>query len=148
MDGGPPPATGGISSSAKPQEMLDLAKSYADAAEHLFAEHRASKMSLQKPARLCALHAIELYLHAFLTFRGATDKQMKDRHHALWHEEFSDRLGLDAKTQQHLKDLTTEKAYLAVRYGCEPPHTMCAETRMKRTLELIREKADLIPFHP
>lgn len=147
MDGGPSPAPAKTSTEAMPQDVLDLAGKYAEAAEYLFAEHRRSKPGLNLPARLCALHAMELYLHAFLRFRGATAKQIRARNHGLWHEEFNLCLGLDAKTCQHLQDLTNGREYLSVRYPLEPDRQPCPLNRMERTLEAIREKADRIPFH-
>jgi len=147
MDGGPSPAPASISTATTPQDVLDLADRYAEAADHLFAENRRSKPDLNMPARLCALHATELYLHAFLRFRGASAKQMRARNHDLWHEEFNRCLGLDAKTCRHLQELTNGRVYLSVRYPVEQVAQPCPINRMERTLEAIREKADRIPFH-
>jgi|OM-RGC.v1.024672236 hypothetical protein len=147
MDGAPPDAPVRTSTEATPHDVLVLAAKYAEAADCLFAEHRRSQSDLNLPARLCALHAVELYLHAFLRYRGASAKQLRTRNHGLWHDEFNRCLDLDAKTRQHLQDLSDQKAYLSVRYPNDPVQRPCPINRMERTLEAIREKADRIPFN-
>ncbi len=146
MDGGPSPATAQADTEATPQDVLAVAGSYAEAADHLFAQHRTAKPDLNMPARLCALHAVELYLHAFLRFRGASAKQIRARSHSLWHEEFNKVLDLDPKTRQHLQDLSSERVYVSVRYPIDHVSRPCPINRMERTLEAVREKADRIPF--
>jgi hypothetical protein len=146
MDGMPPPASVDTSALASPQAVLDLAGNYRAAADHLFAAFRNGNRQFDLPARLCALHAVELYLHAFLRFRGVACGHIKARHHNLWHEEFCHRLELDAKTSQHLKDLSENREYRAVRYPDGQQARLSQTNRMARTLGAIREKADRIPF--
>jgi hypothetical protein len=129
---------------AAPEKILELADEYANAALHLF--EQKDKAVGHRPARLCALHATELYLHAFLRFRGATPSQIKARQHDLWHAEFVDRLGLDQKTCQHLKEISAARDYRRVRYPSTPEQPFSPRNRMERTLQAIREAREKIPF--
>jgi len=89
---------------------------------------------------------MELYLHAYLRFRGAPTDQIKARHHDLWHPEFALSLELDDATCQHLQSLSQEKLYVAVRYAGEAGPRPCPVSQMERTLKAIRSMDDRIPF--
>jgi hypothetical protein len=146
MDGGQPPSVSYPGASATPEQVLDLANAYAEAAKALLAHKINGCASSQMPSRLCALHGIELYLHAFLRFRGATPAQIRARRHDVWHEEFALCLQLDAKTCAHLKHLTAQREYLMVRYAPDHLKELSPPTRISATLLHIQGKSDRIPF--
>jgi hypothetical protein len=131
---------------ASPHEMLTLADAYAASADQLLEQYGAGKRDLRLPAHLCAMHAVELYLHAFLRFRGATSKDIKSRQHNFEHEEFCERLGLDQKTREHLKRLSDRNEYLLVRYRPERVGDLSQANRMQRTLKAVHDARDRIPF--
>jgi hypothetical protein len=144
MDGAQPSSPSTACSAATPEEILGLAEEYANTAVHLF--EQKDKALGHRPAHLCALHAIELYLHAFLKFRGATSGRIKARQHDLWHQEFAERLDLDTKTCKHLRDLSETREYRTLRYAPQQPHS--PKNRMERTLQAIRGAQGKIPFSP
>jgi hypothetical protein len=147
MDGGPFPDQAAAHPLATPQDVLERAEQYAEAADFLFKGKTDAEVALHVPARLCALQAIELYLHAFLRFRGVSVKQIKARQHNVWHEEFCQRLELDKRTREHLQRISKDRVYVAVRYPGEVSTRLCEPTRVERTLRAIRDKSDRIPFH-
>jgi hypothetical protein len=57
-------------SNASAREILNLADAYRAAALSLFATGSRGRSPAAAPARLCAVHAIELYLNAYLRHAG------------------------------------------------------------------------------
>lgn len=122
---------------APPEAILDLAHAYYDAAILLFQYSAPFDRGLyHAPARLCAIHAIELYLNAFLRFRGDEPASVRARHHDLWDRDFAKALGLRKKTCSHLKWLCTNREYLSVRYA---PDLMPAQSHTNRVLATLDE---------
>ncbi len=70
-------------SNAGPAEIVALADEYHLAAKFLMKTGRPRKPLSRAPARLCAIHAIELYLNAFLMHRGAPREKVRGHFHNL-----------------------------------------------------------------
>ncbi|WP_224813865.1 hypothetical protein [Hasllibacter sp. MH4015] len=141
MDGAPYPGA-----DASPYEIYELAGIYYNAASHLFgqAQHMVGG-EWQLPARLCAIHSIELYLNAYLRFRGEPAAKIRGRHHELWHTGFADVLRLRKKTSEHLKWMSDNREYLVVRYAPDQRQTLSQSNRMLSTLVEIMTKSNAIP---
>ena len=87
---------------ASTREVLDLAGAYSNAAVVLF--KNAEKLGgptyaplHYAPARMCAIHAIELYLNAFLRHEGISHQQIRGRMHNLADPGFVTKLKLRKK---------------------------------------------------
>src|SRR3546814_14447779 len=70
-------------SCASAEEIVHLATEYHHAAHTLRQNARKGKPLSRAPSRLCAIHAIELYLNAFLLCLGDTPGQIRSRQHNL-----------------------------------------------------------------
>src|SRR3546814_19632379 len=70
-------------SCASAEEIVHLATEYHHAAHTLRQNARKGKPLSRAPSRLCAIHAIELYLHAFLLSLGETPGQIRSLQHTL-----------------------------------------------------------------
>lgn len=95
------------------------------------------------PARLCAIHAIELYLNAFLLSRGMPPEKVRAHFHNL-----ADRaklavdggLILRKLTLAHLIKITDDREYLISRYGPEMSGTLSESNRLMATLNEVAKK--------
>jgi HEPN domain-containing protein len=130
-------------SSASVEEIVHLAREYQMAARTLLLNARRGKPLSSAPARLCAIHAIELYLNAFLLSLGDTPEQIRSRRHDLAERA---RLALDhglklrKKTAEHLDRLSQDREYLVSRYGPELASTLSEVNRLMATLEEVAKK--------
>ncbi|WP_246793672.1 hypothetical protein [Rhizobium leguminosarum] len=70
-------------SNANPSEVLDLANAYSRASKLLFGKGQKRVPISIAPARMCAIHAIELYLNAFLRHEGVAPEEIRKRMHNL-----------------------------------------------------------------
>lgn len=66
-------------STASVTEIVELAHEYYNAAMELFKRAQKETPLSYAPARFCAIHAIELYLNAFLRQEGAAPEQVRKR---------------------------------------------------------------------
>ncbi|WP_397544793.1 hypothetical protein, partial [Roseovarius salis] len=104
---------------ASPLEIFALAAEYHSAAEGLILKGRPRQPISRAPARLCAIHAIELYLNAFLLSSGDSPEKVRAHFHNL-----ADRantavtrgLVLRKLTLNHLVRMTEDREYLISRY--------------------------------
>ncbi|WP_254705419.1 hypothetical protein [Ruegeria sp. THAF33] len=78
-------------------QIMDLAISYRDAAEVLFDRAKKGQPLSYAPARLCSIHAIELFLNAFLRHTGTEASQIRARVHNLADDAFVTTLRLRKK---------------------------------------------------
>jgi hypothetical protein len=125
-----------------PDELLALADEYKRAAETLLPNGRRRVPRSQAPYRLVAIHAIELYLNAFLVAAGLPPDQVRGYQHNLAKRTPLARLHrliLRKKTVGHLEALTLGRDYLATRYD---PRAAAAYplNRLKATLDEVAEK--------
>lgn len=131
------------------EELLLLARSYHAAATALFdgppaAPGAASAAGTEgAPARFCALHAIELYLDAFLRGLGESPGRLRAHGHDLRLRAalaIEGGLALRRKTALHLVRLTLDREHLALRYGPARPAEPCELNRLRRSLDEIAAK--------
>lgn len=125
---------------ADPRQILDLAEAYYDAAISLFAGARKGQPLQYAPARLCSIHAIELYLNAFLRNDGEEPGQIRGRLHNLSDARFVAALRLRKKTADHLQAITDRREYLISRYAPEQTSQHTELNRLRATLEEVRKK--------
>jgi hypothetical protein len=127
-------ATADTCSNPSADELFDLADQYRAAAHDLLAGDRAR----WAPARLCAIHAIELYLNAFLLRAGEPAKLIRSYQHDLGPRAESARakgLLLRRKTMDHLVSMSRTREYLNVRYA--PGTEVSQQNRLIATLEEV-----------
>jgi len=132
-------------STASTREVLELAGAYNNAAVVLFIN--AEKLGgltyaplHYAPARMCAIHAIELFLNAFLRHEGISHGQIRGRMHNLADPSFVTTLKLRKKTAQHLQDMSEKREYLISRYGPEMVSQHTEVNRLMATSEEIMQK--------
>lgn len=147
MDGGAAVGTTYPGALAPPDQILRLAESYAEAARRLYAAPKPRTGLWHAPFRLCALHSIELYINAFLRFRGTAPDCVRARLHDCWHAEFATVLDLRAGTRRHLQTILEHRDYLCVRYAPETARDWVPVNRVHASLSDIMAKSRLIPFH-
>ncbi|MBB5665593.1 hypothetical protein [Rhizobium leguminosarum] len=125
-------------SNANPWEVLELANAYSLASKLLFSEGKKA-LSIA-PARMCAIHAIELYLNAFLRHEGVAPEEIRGRMHSLVEPMFVAKLKLRKKTALHLKAMTAKREYLISRYAPERTREHTELNRLTATLAEVMEK--------
>ncbi|MGI0524085.1 hypothetical protein [Rhizobium giardinii] len=129
--------------SASVREVLELAGHYRYAAIILGERSPRGKLHSHIPRRFLALHAIELYLNAFLLAKGIDHKTIRGLQHDIG--ERSQRavdagLILKKRTAQHLATLSSNREYLVTRYGPELTATLSQVNRVMATLEELSQK--------
>ena len=127
-------------SNANPLEVLDLANAYSRASKLLFRKGQKQIALSIAPARMCAIHAIELYLNAFLRHEGVAPEDIRGRLHDLAEPTFVDKLKLRKKTAQHLEAMTAKREYLISRYAPERTSEHTELTRLTATLAEVMAK--------
>lgn len=98
------------------------------------------RVSAFAPARLCALQAIEVYLNAFLLFRGMTPQEIRGFQHELIRRAEAARergLGLKVKTLRNLAALEASREYLLVRYAPDRDGDLMELPRLFSTLDNV-----------
>ena len=138
---------------ATPAQIRELADAYCSAAHLLLGAGERRKPLTRAPFRLSAIHAIELYLNAFLLTHGRTAAEVRGLRHDLSARiELAVAAGLKlrVKTTDHLKSLHESREYLVMRYGPELAGTASQVNRLTATLEEIARKvtASMAPPHP
>ncbi len=127
-------------SSADIQDVVELADAYYDGAVALFQNAKKGERLSYAPARLCSIHAIELYLNVFLRHQGSSPEQIRGRLHNLADPAFVSKLKLKKKTAAHLDAMTERREYLISRYAPELASQHTELNRLTATLEEVREK--------
>lgn len=125
---------------AKPRELLGLAEAYFEAANSLFENARKGDAVTYAPARLCAIHATELFLNAFLRAHGKSAGDVRARLHNLADVKFVETLNLRKKTAEHLSEMTHRREYLISRYAPELVSQHTELNRLQATLNEVRKK--------
>jgi hypothetical protein len=132
-----------VSDPAPGAELLPLAEEYREAALTLL--RRPDGGGIRGPGRFCALHAIELYLDAFLRRAGQPSGRLRLDSHNLGARAalaIQAGLALRRKTALHLVTLTRSREYLAARYRPGAVAEACELNRLAATLdEIAREVA-------
>ncbi|WP_245442220.1 hypothetical protein [Rhizobium chutanense] len=117
-------------------EVLNLANAYFRASSVLFSESQKEAPLSIAPARMCAIHAIELYLNAFLRHEGVAPEEIRKRMHSLAEPTFVAKLKLRKKTALHLEEMTAKREYLISRYA---PERITEHTQLNRLAATLRE---------
>ncbi len=120
----------------------DLADEYRCAAEALFQTGRPRQPLSRAPYRLVAIHAVELYLNAFLLAAGHPCKTVRGLQHDLAARTqlaLDAKLGLRKRTMEHLFRLSQTREYLITRYDPEAP-AGSELNRLAATLTEVAEK--------
>lgn len=128
---------------ATPAQVHALADEYRRASQTLLGLGRARAPLTRAPFRLTAIHAIELYLNAFLLRHGHTPSRIRGLQHDLCARAelaFAGGLTLRKRTEAHLRNMSAEREYLATRYGPELAATMSQINRLMATLEEVADK--------
>ncbi|MQB45859.1 hypothetical protein DXT94_28460 [Rhizobium sp. ICMP 5592] len=122
------------------RDILNLAKQYQDAANKL--GEGSSKLN-QAPRRLLALHAMELYLNAFLIAKGVDPTTIRGFRRDLGERA---RLASDAglvlrkRTVVHLATLSASNEYDVVSYAPELTSTLSQVNRVIATVDELSRK--------
>ncbi|MBX5135174.1 hypothetical protein HJB80_21330 [Rhizobium lentis] len=127
-------------SNAKPREVFDLANAYSRASILLFSEGQKQVALSIAPARMCAIHAIELYLNAFLRHEGVAPEEIRGRMHNLAEPMFVAKFQLRKRTALHLEAMTAKREYLISRYAPERASEHTEWNRLTATLKEVMAK--------
>ncbi|NTH22996.1 hypothetical protein G6L73_31580 [Agrobacterium rhizogenes] len=120
--------------------ILNLAKQYQDAAGKL---GEGSSKSNQAPRRLLALHAMELYLDAFLLAKGVNTATIGGFRHDLRElTRIASEAGLvlRKRTVAHLETLSASNEYDVVSYAQELISTLSQVSRIMATVDELSRK--------
>jgi hypothetical protein len=120
--------------------ILNLAKHYQDAASKL---GEGSSKPNQAPQRLLALHAMELYLNAFLLAKGVNPTTISSFQHDLGERvRMASEAGLvlRKRTMAHLATLSASSEYHVIRYAPELMSTLPQVNRVMATVDELSRK--------
>lgn len=130
---------------ATPAELVRLADQYLVAARTLREIGRRGDPLSRAPYRLNAIHAIELYLNAYLLGAGHPAKDLRRHHHDLGARTdlaLEAGLHLRKRTAAHLRSLSETREYLVSRY--DPAISSASQlNRLEATLDEIAKKVAL-----
>jgi hypothetical protein len=124
-------------SEATANNIICLAEGYRRTAQRLL-EERPMAWRSEAPGRLCGVHAIELYLNAFLLDRGLTPEEIRASGHDLGRKAgmtAAAGLTLKRRTARHLETMTEEREYLGLRYDPD----MTSSSQINRVLATLDE---------
>jgi hypothetical protein len=130
-------------SSATAASLLALAHEYRAAANLLLNSGRRGQPVSYAPFRLTAIHAMELYLSAFLLASGETALSIRAYGHNLSSREVRvTALGLVLRqgTRRHMAMLSDGREYLVSRYAVELLSSMSQINRVAASLDDIANK--------
>ena len=133
-------------SAASSAGIFCLAEEYRRAAKLLRPKGGAGGKLSQAPYRLAAIHAIELYLNAFLLDAGSSAGTIRGYQHdfaARANHAAAAGLVLRKRTLGHLISLADRREYLVTRYDPDPASRLSEINRLQATLEEVRSKVAL-----
>lgn len=136
---------------ANPSEVLQLAAEYHEAAQLLATRGRRGQPISRAPYRLAAIHAVELYLNAFLLHSGLEHSLIRGLQHDLAaRTDLSLERGLQLRkrTATHLRTMAAAREYLVSRYGPELSSSLSQLNRLSATLSEVAAKVGLIVSTP
>ncbi len=124
-----------------------LADNYRRAAMLLRESGQRGNPMSWAPFRLVAVHAIELYLTAFLLHRGMTGDEVRQQmgHHLGKRADAAKAAGLilRQRTHEHLVSLSSSKVYRISRYQPSELETASELNRLTATLDEVTHKTAL-----
>ena len=110
--------------------------------ERLQMQRRKREPISLAPCRFVALHAVELYLNAFFSMKGADHKAVRAlQHNAAKRAELATKAGLVLRkgTLSHPMDASSRE-YLVTRYSPELPATLPQLNRLMASLNDVATK--------
>lgn len=128
---------------ATPLVLKLLADEYRQAALFLIERVGKRKPLSRAPARMTAIHAIELYLSAYLLRSGYTHVQIRGLQHDFERraeQASASGLRLRKRTVEHIKSLNGTREYIATRYAPELAKSWSQLNRLTATLEEVATK--------
>ncbi|MEO1701318.1 MAG: hypothetical protein AAFR71_04630 [Pseudomonadota bacterium] len=131
----------------EPRALISLADHYRTAADHLYEARVGKGLASMAPIRLCALHAIELYLSAYVVASGFPAKPLRACGHDLaLRATYAKGAGLNlrARTFDHLAELTESREYLLSRYA---PSLISSTSQINRLLATLKEVSQNVTEH-
>ena len=135
---------------ASPSEVLRLAAEYHEAAKFLATRGRKGQPISRAPYRLTAIHAVELYLNAFLLHSGLDHGFVRGLQHDLAARtdlSLKHGLNLRKRTATHLRTMAAAREYLVSRYGPELSSSLSQLNRLSATLAEVAGKVEPIICH-
>lgn len=128
-----------------PKELVELAQSFVAASETYLALKGKTDPLAQAPYRFNAIHAIELYLTAYLQLNKHEPEEIRDLQHDL--KERTARatkagLVLRKRTISHLGKMTSTREYVETRYHPAALKKLSQPTQLLATLKEVREKVE------
>ena len=130
-------------SQATAASLLLLAHEYRRSADILLASGRKGIAASYAPFRLTAIHAIELYLNAFLLHSGETPERIRGLGHNLERRaERAAKKGLVFRqgTRAHMRSLSGAREYVVTRYALELLGSMSQLNRLTASLNDVAGK--------
>lgn len=130
-----------------PQQALALAEAYYAAAHALIKLGQRGKPASRAPCRLCAIHAIELYLTALLLHHGTSAADIRSLQHSLAKRidlALESGIKLRAETLKHLRTLDEKREYLVTRYAHDELNELTPLNRLTSTLDEVAKKVPLL----
>lgn len=127
--------------------MVRLAASYHDAASALALTGKRGDQMSCAPYRLLAIHAIELYLNAWLLNYGHSPVSVRKLQHDLGVRAalaMAGGLAIRRKTAKHLQDLDAAREYLVTRYDPQMGPSLSQLTRLQATLADVSKKVSCV----
>ena len=128
---------------ATPEQLIALAEEFRKLAESLFNGSGRRKGLAWSPVRFLAIHAMELYLTAYLRMRGFEAGTLRGLGHDLSARRTLARkagLVLTIRTEQHLDALSKSRDYLVSRYGPEMNGDPSPPNRFEASLREVATK--------
>jgi hypothetical protein len=128
---------------ATPAQLMELATEYQKAAEMLLTLGRRQQPLSRAPFRLTAIHAIELYLNAYLLHRQHSPAELRGLQHdfgARANMAIANGLVLRTRTLNHLQSMDINREYLVSRYGPELASSSSQINRLMATLSEVATK--------
>lgn len=125
------------------QELASLARSFSEATDKLLGLCKKRQPLTHAPYRFAAIHAIELYLTAYLQLNNHEPKTIRKLQHNLEHR--TDRateagLKLRKRTIAHLRELTSTREYVETRYQPTAMKNLTQPNRLIATLKDVEDK--------
>ncbi|QNN65522.1 hypothetical protein H9L12_02685 [Sphingomonas rhizophila] len=130
---------------ATAEEVLALARVYHLAAETLRSNAKGGGRLSFAPFRFVTIHAVELYLNAYLMKSGLTVTYVRGLQHNLnerTRKALSAGLVLKGKTIEHLAKMTKSREYLFARYEPDAFDGASEITQLQSTLNNVAKKVE------
>ena len=130
-----------------PREVVKLAAEHHAAARLLSAFGRKGEPISRAPFRMVAIHAIELYLNAYLLHAGLPPQRIRGLQHDLSARtdlalEYG--LRLRRRTAAHLRTMSEAREYLLSRYEPDRSSSCSQINRLSATLIEVADKVTAI----